>query len=67
MNDRLDADHQARMEQAGAYLREVSQIVMQIYEVLTDPDRWERPMPAHLAAGVAESLVATAMAMGGYE
>ncbi len=62
MNDMV-----ARLDQAGAYLEQMSAVIAQCYQVLTDGDRWERPMPDDLAADAAKVLVITAMEMAAFD
>ena len=57
----------ARVDQAGAYLEQMGGVIAQVYQVLTDGERWPRPMPEPFAAEAAEHLVIAAMGMASWE
>ncbi len=62
-----EPDLVAKVDQAGAYLEQMGGVIAQVYQVLTDGERWSRPMPDDLAAHAAEHLVITAMEMAAWD
>ena len=62
----MNADITARVSQAGAYLRGMSDVIAECYQVLTDGERWENPMSADHAAISATQLVISAMEMASW-
>ena len=62
-----EPDIVARVDQAGAYLEQMSGVIAQCYQVLTDGVRWDRPMTGEQAQLAATTLVVTAMEMAAYE
>ncbi len=62
-----EPDIVARVSQAGTYLRSMSDVIAERYQVLTDDVRWDRPMSPEHAAHAAEVLVITAMEMASWD